>query len=239
MEENRIVARHRLELARAGLNQAMGLPQEKVFELTEPADSLPLPEIALTEAIEQARSRRADLKAAEAAAEASSFAVRQAVGGYLPELAVRGRLSLHDDRFLEFDGRSTTLMGIFRWTLFDGGQTAARVARSRQERTAAREGVRGLAQQVEMEVRRAWQAVDEARARLAVAEQALASAERALTILEDRFEQGIARTTDLLDAETQAHDARVRHTQARFDLERALRTLRFAVGETPVPEVNR
>jgi outer membrane protein TolC len=80
--------------------------------------------------------------------------------------------------------------------------------------------------------------VDEAKARRAVAREALAAAEKALVILEDRFAQGVARTTDLLDAETEAHEARVRDTEAHYDVMRALGTLRFAIGEAPVPEVD-
>jgi outer membrane protein TolC len=58
-----------------------------------------------------------------------------------------------------------------------------------------------------------------------------------MSILEDRFAQGVARITELLDAETLAHGARVREAQARFDVQRAVRTVRFAEGGDPVPEV--
>ncbi|MBD3163388.1 MAG: hypothetical protein GF346_12965 [Candidatus Eisenbacteria bacterium] len=47
----------------------------------------------------------------------------------------------------------------------------------------------------------------------------------------------MAKTTDLLDAETLAHETRVRETQALFDLQSAIRTLWFATGSSPVPEV--
>lgn len=77
----------------------------------------------------------------------------------------------------------------------------------------------------------------EARARAEVARGAVTQAEKALTILEARFEQGVARITDLLDTETMLDDARVRELNARFDLQRATRTLDFAVGLPPVPEV--
>ena len=88
-------------------------------------------------------------------------------------------------------------------------------------------------------MRQAWQQVAEARARYAVATGAVAQAEKALNILESRFEQGVARVTDLLDAETMLDDARVRELNAGFDMRRAARTLDFAVGLPPVPEVSR
>lgn len=232
MEENRIRARHRLELSRAGLNRAMGLPLDSAFELVEEVDSASTPQPPpLAEAIVGARERRTDLAAAHAAAEAAAFGVRREIGGYLPELALRGLWSFHGTRLTDFDARSTAVMGILRWRLFDGGQTSARITQARRHRDAAEQRVRSLEHQIEMEVRQAWQAVDEARARLAVTHEARVAAERALAILEDRFAQGVARTTDLLDAETEAHEARVRDTEARYDLKRALGTLRFATGE--------
>jgi len=58
-----------------------------------------------------------------------------------------------------------------------------------------------------------------------------------MAILEDRFSQGVERVTELLDAETLAHEARVRETQAYFDMQSAIRTVRFATGQNPVPEI--
>jgi outer membrane protein TolC len=130
-------------------------------------------------------------------------------------------------------------MAMARWDVWNWGQTQARVSRSKSERAAAEEAGRAYEQQVELEVRQAWQEVEGARARLAVAEEAVARAERALAILDDRFDQGVARVTDLLDAETMLNEARARDLNARFDLDRALRTLSFATGLPPVPEVSR
>jgi outer membrane protein TolC len=72
-----------------------------------------------------------------------------------------------------------------------------------------------------------------------VARGAVAQAEKALSILEERFGQGVARITDLLDTETMLDEARVRELNAGFDLRRAARTLNFTIGLPPVPEVSR
>jgi outer membrane protein TolC len=79
--------------------------------------------------------------------------------------------------------------------------------------------------------------LDEARARHRVSAGAVRAADRALSILEDRFEQGIARVTDLLDAETMADEAAVREVQARYDAQIAARKLRYVTGGPPIPEV--
>jgi len=81
--------------------------------------------------------------------------------------------------------------------------------------------------------------VEESRARLGAASSAVTTAERALSILEERFGQGIARATELLDAETMLNEARARELNARFDLQHSLRTLNFAAGVPPVTEVEK
>jgi len=128
-------------------------------------------------------------------------------------------------------------MAMARWTPWNWGQTQARVTRSRAQQTTAQQALRGERARVEFEVRDAWQTVGTAQARQRAAARARTAAERALTILEDRFGQGVARITDVMDAETQAHDARVREAQAEFDMQIAIRTVRFVTGGNPVPEV--
>ena len=94
----------------------------------------------------------------------------------------------------------TIVAAMARWNVWNWGQTQARVGRSRAEHAAAQQAQRAHRQQVEFEVRAAWLAVDAARARHDVAAQAVTSAERAAAILDDRFGQGVAKITDVLDA---------------------------------------
>ena len=237
MEENRITARNQARLARAGLSRTIGIDQGRLFDLVEPEGHPSDEQIDLPEAIERGLTHRGDLRAVEARVDAARLGIRMARGDYFPEIVAAGKVAWHDDKPFGPGGRSYTLLGMARWNLWNWGQTGARVARSRSEHVAAGEELRAYRHRVEFEIRQAWQALDEATARHRVASEALGSAERALAILDDRFSEGVARTTDLLDAETLAHEARVREAQARFDVQRSLRTLWFATGSSPVPEV--
>jgi outer membrane protein TolC len=141
---------------------------------------------------------------------------------------------LNDDYLFGSNGESYALMAVATWNAWGWGQTKARVSAARSHELAARQLQRGHMQQIEFEVREAWHGVEEARARILVAAGAVAYAEKALAILEDRFEQGVARITDLLDAETTLDDARLQLDPV--STQRATRTLDFAVGLSPVPE---
>jgi outer membrane protein TolC len=234
VEEARIVAENNARLARVGLNRAMGVDQQRVFELDPNLDEPVVGFDSLGAALASARELRRDLDAVEAKADAAAIGVRRAFGDYFPEIALVGKYSLNDKVIFGDHGTSYAVMAMARWDVWNWGQTSFRVARSKSERTAAAEAARGYGQQVEFEVRQAWQSVEESRARLSAASSAVVTADRALSILEERFGQGVARTTDLLDAETMLNEARVRELNARFALQRSLRALNFAAGISPV-----
>ena len=239
MDENLVRARNGERLARAGLNRAMGVDQSRPFTLDDPP-AASVPDVASLEvAIELARAHRADLKAADRQVEAMQAGVSRARADYLPQIGVAARWDWNDDRIFGDHGDSYALVARAEWSVWNWGLTRARVTRSKGEHEAAREARRDRRDQVEFEVRRTWQAVEEARARSAVTTTGIQAAERALTILEDRFGAGVAKVTDLLDAETMAHEQRVRDAQAHNDLEMAIRTLSFTIGGEPVAEVNR
>jgi len=237
MDEQVITAANAAQTARAGLNRVLGIDGGSVFTLEDtgqPADtSLP----ALAEAIERGLRERQDLAAQRAQAEAARQETRAAFGGFLPEVGASASWVAHDDKLFGGHGQSTTLAMQLRWNIWDWGQTHAGVQRSRASHRAAQERTRAAEQKAEFEIRSARHSVEEALARMEAARRGVASAERALAILEDRFAQGVARMTELLDAETAAHDARVRELNVRFDLSRAVRALLYAMGQNPVPEV--
>lgn len=239
MDEAVIRARHGARLAEVALHHAMGEVEDRPLELVTPAaavDSL-LPGEA--EAVTLAAADRNDLRAVRSQVAAAEAGIGRARADYWPRVGVAARYAWNDDTPFGGHGDSYTVAAMLQWTVWNWGQTAARVSRSRSAHAAALEEQRSYEQQVTFEVRRARQGVDEARARVAVAGGGVAAAERAVTIVDDRFGQGIARMTDLLDAETRAHEARLRALEARFDLEIAIRTLWFAIGRSPVMEVSR
>lgn len=239
MEETVIRARNGAHLPRAGLARAMGLEQNQTFELVAPSPMAgPLPG-SYDEALVQAMSTRSDLQAVDRKVEAAGAGVTRARGELFPQIGLMAKYALNDDHLFGANGESYVVGAMASWKVWSWGQTFARVDRSESEHRAANEARRGYRQQVEFEVRQSWQAVEEARARLEVGTRGVEAAERALTIIEDRFGQGVARITDLLDAETMAHEARVREAQATTDMELAARTLSFAVGGSPVPEAIR
>jgi len=238
MEENVIAADNGVKITRARLFQWMGVDQASGYALDPDVGTINVPAATTDEAVAGALARRHDVRAAEAQLRAAQSGIGGARGGYWPELALIGRYSLNDDKLFGSNGESYALMAVARWNVLDWGQTHAQVSGAKARYAVAEEAQRAQRQAAEFEVRQATLQADEARARHDVAVGAVGQAERALHIVEDRFNQGVVRMADVLDAETALDDARVRELNARFDALRALRTLAFATGLPPVPEVS-
>ena len=84
-----------------------------------------------------------------------------------------------------------------------------------------------------LEVRQAWEEASAAHDRLATALTGLAAAREAERITAERFRQGVAKTIDVLDAETARREAETRELTARADAYRAAFALAVRAGRRP------
>jgi outer membrane protein TolC len=82
-----------------------------------------------------------------------------------------------------------------------------------------------------VEVRQSWLALKSAREKIDVAGVAVAQADENLRVTNERFKEGVALNSEVLDAETALLQAKTGHTQALVDLELAKAGLAKAVGE--------
>jgi outer membrane protein TolC len=167
MEENLVRARNGERIARAGLNHAMGVEQGRAFTLLEPAPASDPMLSNLDEALARAKETRADLFAGERQVEAAKAAVSQARAGYLPAIGIAARWDWNDDRPFGTNGDNYSLVARAEWDVWNFGLTRARVTRGKNAHLAAIETQRDRAGAVELDVRRAWHGVEEARARRA------------------------------------------------------------------------
>ena len=88
-----------------------------------------------------------------------------------------------------------------------------------------------LASSVGLEVRQALSELGASRERLQLSGRSVELARRSLTIVEDRYKEGLVTLPALLDAETALTEARLRDVSARRDVLLAQAGLGLAVGE--------
>lgn len=181
----------------------------------------------------EATSARPDLEAFRRGRLARELELDVAASMRRPKVGLLVRHDLHDRDPFGADGRSTTVVLAASVDIFDGGR--ARAARTAAEGALAATNAQ-LAEAehgARLEAEAAWVRAAAARERRETAELALAAARETERILEARFEQGVVRTLDVLDASTARREAEGRELSARAAAWRSGFELLTALGRAP------
>ncbi len=107
------------------------------------------------------------------------------------------------------------------WTLFDGGRVAADAAEAAAAITASRERLADLDALIAVDIAQRRLDLDSARASLGTADEGVRSATEARRVVTERFNVGVATSTEVLDAQ-------VALLQAELDRTRALASIKLA-----------
>ncbi len=221
-QEDLVRARNAHALARRALQNLLGIEAEE-FIVAADAPTLALPEDSL-------RTSRPEFAAAAERARAAESQVRSAKAGYLPRLNAFGALDYDRGWVTDGDGKSYTGGLLLTWDIWDGRLTRAKVSEARANLETAREQERKVRLAVNLEAEQARLDLQQSQERLRVGEKTVAQAEESLTLTRDRFAQGMALATQLIDVQTALTTARVRRADAQADVQIATAALRKALG---------
>ena len=111
----------------------------------------------------------------------------------------------------------------FNWTFWDSGRTKAEVAEARHQANATRERLADFDRTLATDIHQRLLDLDSARAEIVASDEGIKSATEARRVVQERFNAGVATTTDLLDAQ-------VALLQAELDKTRALANTRLALA---------
>jgi outer membrane protein len=219
-----------LEVARAAMNDAIGLPLDSVHVLTSPLEPLPIAQTELSGYEKNAVDGRPEARQARVAAEIATVQAADARGNYLPQVTLRGAFETDRPRFADRGGENWLVSMGFRWNLFNGGADKAKIAeseattrRAAAERARAESGIR-------LQVRQAWANLNAAQQRIESAQASVAEAQESLRISQNRFATGLSTVTDLLRTETALLETQTRYLAAVHDQRIAAAMLEFAAG---------
>jgi len=230
-EQELIRARNNLELARAQLNTAMGVPVDALYQPADPLAERNLASPALADVEQKALSTRPDLKRIEAQQSAQELSVAIAKSSFGPRLKAFAGWEMDNPTLLAGGGGNNWLGGVeLQFDLFEGG--AKRAALSREHAVA--EKIAALKQAasdaVRLEVRQAYYDLDSNRQQVGVARSSIAQAQESLRINQDRYEGGLITITDLLGAEEAARRSQTDYWQAVYQFHISSANLELASG---------
>lgn len=219
-----------VEVARAALNDAIGLPLDTPHALSSPLVPLDAPEGSLADREVSAMAQRPEARQAKFATSLAKTQVATARGNLLPQVTLHGAYEADRQEFVTRGGDNWLVSVGLRWNLFNGFGDKARIEESQfaLTRSLAEEAHAGSA--IRLQVHRAYADLHAATQRIEVAKAAVAEAEESLRITQNRYEAGISNVTDLLRTETTVLEARTRHLAAVRDQRIAAALLELAAG---------
>jgi outer membrane protein len=175
-------------------------------------------------------SQRPELAAARDRASAAQAQLQGSKSGYQPRVSAFGSLN-HDYGWVTGgDGNSYTAGVMVQWDLWDGFSTRAKTREARANLGSAREEQRKVRLALDLEVEQARLDISAADERLAVSSKTVEQAEESASLTRNRFAQGLALSTQLIDSETTLVAARVRRAEAESDRCIAIAALRKALA---------
>jgi len=219
-----------LEVARAAMNDAIGLPLDSVHSLTTPLAPLPVAHPELSGYEKNAVDGRPEARQTRLAAEIARVQVNDAHSNYLPQLTLHGAFEGDRQRFASRGGENWLVSIGLHWNLFNGGADRAKIAESEAttRRTAAEQS--RTESGIRLQVRQAWSTLKAAQQRIESAQASVAEAQESLRISQNRFAAGLSTVTDLLRTETALLETQTRYLAAVHDQRIAAVMLEFAAG---------
>jgi len=207
-----------LQAARGSLASALGLPANLPFELEPLTTVIPVGRItqSVDSVINEALRNRPDLAAARAQASGAAAQVRVARSAEFPALSLGSNAARTYSTPRAFDGPSYNISLGLAIPLFNGFSRQYDVAAARAQADAATALADQTRQQVITQVFVSYYALQTAEARVATADDLLASAQQSVQVAAGRYREGVGSIIDLLTAQTALANARAQQVQSRW-----------------------
>ena len=225
-----INAQNNDRIAKAQLNQAMGVPQGTDYQVA--GDELPPLDVEdrpLPFLFDQALSSRPEIAEFEYARQASGKALDSARWGWSPTLSFSGSYfkagpelgSLADSWLFGFG---------LTWQLFQGGLTVGRTREAEQNLVASTAALSGEQLQIRFDVEQAQATLAGNKESVVAAQDAVDNAREQLRLAEGRYQAGVGTIIELSDAQVQLTNAAAQLVQAQYNLATARAKLLAALG---------
>ncbi len=230
VSEQRISRGADLDIAKAALNDAMGLPLDTPHSLTTALSPIDLPGLTVGGLETQAGDSRPEARQSRLASSMAQVQAKAARDLRLPQVGFRAIFETDAQRFVTRGGANWLAAVSLRWNLFNGFSDKSKASETAHDLERAKAGEQRVGSAVRLQVRQAYAGLRAAQQRIEIAKAAVALAEESLRITQNRYEAGLANVTDLLRNETALLESRTRHLTAVHDQRLTATMLEYAAG---------
>lgn len=175
----------------------------------------------------QLNANRKDLQAYQKSLEAYDWLIKSSKAKFLPKLNAFGSFEVYDNKPYQFDA-SGYLVGLqLSWNVFDGLKAKSEQAKYSADLSKAQTEILQYQQKNQLELNKSYRQVLDADNKVSLTKLAWAQSTEAYRIRQNRYNQGLEKSADLLSAETKMSQKELEYQQAIFEYNSALEYYKF------------
>ena len=198
-------------------------PENKVME---PAEKLEYQEDLL--ALDPVLSNdRKDLQAFRKSLESYDYLVKSSEAKFLPRLNAFGSFELYDNKPYQFNANGYLVGVELSWNIFDGMKAKSEIAKYKADLAKSETEVAQYQKQSILELNKAYRQVADADNKVKLSKQAWEQTAEAYRIRKNRYEQGLEKASDVLNAETLMSKKELEYHQSVLEYNTALEYYKF------------
>ncbi|GER59364.1 transporter [Patiriisocius marinus] len=206
------------------------LMNDKAYVMYKPSDTLAINtfEVSTNKGVSENRS---DIKAMELASSAYEAINKADKMAFLPRLNAFGSYELYDDQVFQGNANGYLLGAQLSWDVFQGSKRFGKAQKSKAEFQKSKLEYEQYVSKSNLEMNRAKRSLIDAENKLKMNRLALEQSKESLRIRENRFKEGLEKTSDLLLAETQYAQKQLEYYQTIFEYNYAQAYLEYLTKE--------
>ena len=195
----------------------------KIYKPSEELDNA----IVIEEINTSLSDNRKDIQAMSKSSEAYAKMMQSSKMAFLPRLNAFGSYELYDKNFLGTSAKGYLVGAQLSWNVFDGYKSIGKLQKAKAESQKADFEKDQYKKQSQLELNKTNRQLKDAENKVNLSQLALEQSQEAYRIRQNRFTQGLEKTTDLLQSETQMIQKELEHLQSVFEYNFTKQYLQF------------
>jgi outer membrane protein TolC len=172
-------------------------------------------------------SNRKDILALDKSVEAYGQMTQMNKMGFLPRLNAFGSYELYDSKIFRTGAQGYTIGAQLLWSVFDGYKTIGKYQKAKADFDKAQTESDQYKAQSQLELNKTNRKLKDAENKVNLSKLALEQSQEAYRIRENRFKEGLEKTTDLLNSETLQFQKELEYLEAVFEYNFTQKYLEF------------
>ena len=179
----------------------------------------------------QLSANRKDVLAMDKSVEAYEKMAKMSQMNFLPRLNAFGSYEMYDTQLFQTGAKGYTIGAQLSWDIFDGYKSIGKFQKAKAEFQKAEVEAKQYKAQSQLELNKTNRQLTDAENKVNLTKLALEQAQEAYRIRANRFKEGLEKTTDLLNAETQFSQKQLEYYQTIFEYNYAQAYVQFLTKE--------